>query len=73
VLPVDKTVALTVLVGASAPPAVSVMMFPARYGYDEKYAAELFSVSTLIGIVSIPLMCFLYDWFSRLIAPLLPY
>lgn len=73
ILPVDNMVALTVLVGVSAPPAVSVMMFPARYGYDESYAAELFSVSTLIGIVSIPLMCFLYDWFSRLIAPFLPY
>ena len=72
-LPVDRTVALTVLVGAAAPCAVSIMMFAAKYECDEKYAAELFSVCTLISIISIPLMCFLYEWFSGLVIPLLPY
>lgn len=72
-LPVDRTVALTVLVGASAPPAVSIMMFAAKYRCDELYAAEYFSVCTLISIVSIPLMCFLYEWAGSLVSPLLPY
>ncbi len=72
-LPVDRIVALTVLVGAAAPCAVSIMMFAAKYQCDEKYAAEFFSVCTLLSIATIPLMCFLYEWFSTLIIPLLPY
>lgn len=72
-LPVSETVALTVLVGAAAPPAVSIMMFAARYACDEFYAAELFSVSTIVSIVTIPCMCFLYSWLAPLAAPFLPY
>lgn len=72
-LPIDRTVALTILVGASAPCAVSIMMFAAKYECDEHYAAELFSVCTLISIVTIPLMCFLYEWFSGLTSAVLSY
>ena len=72
-LPIDRTVALTVLVGASAPCAVSIMMFAAKYECGEHYAAEFFSVCTLISIVTIPLTCFLYEWFSVFVSPILPY
>ena len=72
-LPVGEMVALTVLMGAAAPPAVAIMMFAARHKCDELYAAELFSVCTLIGIVSIPLICFFYQWLHSLLLPLIPY
>ena len=72
-LPLEDTVALTVLVGAAAPPAVSIMMFAAKYQCDELYAAELFSVSTIISILSIPSMCFLYTWLDGFISMFLPF
>lgn len=73
VLPIDQNVALTMLVAAATPAAVSIMMFAARFGSDELYAAELFSVGTLLSIATIPLICFLYSCFRGLILPVLPY
>jgi len=72
-LPIDRTVALTILVGASAPSAVSIMMFAAKYDCDAHYAAEVFSVNTLISIATIPLMCFIYELVNPLVHTFLPY
>lgn len=56
---VDYKVAMTVFVAAACPTGSSVTMFAGRYDEDEYYAADLFMISTLFSLITIPLMAML--------------
>ena len=60
-LPVSDVVASTMLIASSAPCATAVMMFAVRYRSDELYASEFFGVSTLLSVVTMPIIILHYQ------------
>lgn len=58
---VDRMAALTVLVGAACPTGAMISMFALQYDRDSKYATELFTISTVLSAITIPLMMLVGD------------
>lgn len=56
VLPLDLTLKLTILICAACPTAANTMLFANRFGGDEKIASHIFTVTTLLSVVTIPLI-----------------
>lgn len=52
----DPVIALTVLIGAACPAGATGTMFALQYHKDSRYFSELLALSTLVSLVSIPLM-----------------
>jgi predicted permease len=55
-LPLDRTVQTALLLSASCPTAISVMLFSARFGGDCAGSSGLIAKTTLFSIVSMPLV-----------------
>ncbi len=58
---INETVMKVVLILASAPAASSATMFAERFGCDAAYAGKLVTVSTVLSIVSMPLLLLLLE------------
>lgn len=56
VLGADQTIALTVLIATACPSAAMGTMFALEYQRDSKYASELFAITTVLSLVTIPLV-----------------
>lgn len=56
VLPVDATIALTVLTAACAPVGSNVAVYAQVYGEDYPYACQSVAMSTLFSVVTMPLI-----------------
>ncbi len=52
----DETVATAVLISAACPTATVTTLFAAKFGLDAGYASEVVSVSTLLSVITIPLI-----------------
>ena len=59
VLPVEPVVEMVVVIMASAPAATSATMFAEKYDCDAAYVSRLVTLSTLISIVTMPLVLLL--------------
>lgn len=55
-VPVSEKIRLVTVLGISAPTAAISTMFAVKYKKDVGYAAELFAISTVSAIVTMPLM-----------------
>lgn len=55
-LGVNRTIALTVLVATACPSAAMGTMFALQYQRDSNYATELFAITTVLSLVTIPLV-----------------
>lgn len=55
-LPINQTVLTTAILGVACPTAATGTMFALRYNKDAVYASEIFAITTLASIVSIPLV-----------------
>jgi len=55
-LPLNPVMLLTIIIASACPVGASCTMFALRYGKDSIYASQLFIVSTLLAILSIPLV-----------------
>lgn len=55
-LPLNPVMLLTIIIASACPVGASCTMFALRYGKDSIYASQLFIVSTLLAIISIPLV-----------------
>ena len=64
--PVDTIVEMTVLAAASAPCAAICTMMSLTYKRNAAYASEIFGVSTLLSVATMPLMMVLYEALSRI-------
>lgn len=64
---IDKTVLLTIIVAASAPSATMCTLFSIRYDRNTAYASEIFALTTVLSVVTMPLMVKVYDLLSGLI------
>lgn len=61
-IPGSKIAVMSILVCASAPTAVSVMMLPANFGYSSKYASQLTCFTTLLSILTLPFIMTVAEW-----------
>jgi predicted permease len=64
---IDRTVLLTIIVAASAPSATMCTLFSIRYDRNTAYASEIFALTTVLSVVTMPLMVKVYDLLSGLI------
>ena len=64
--PVDTIVEMTVLAAASAPCAAICTMMSLTYKRNAAYASEIFGVSTLLSVATMPLMMVIYETMSRI-------
>lgn len=55
----DETVATAVLISAACPTATVTTLFAAKFGLDAEYASEVVSISTILSIVTVPLIMML--------------
>ncbi|MXP77731.1 hypothetical protein GN277_20970 [Lachnospiraceae bacterium WCA-9-b2] len=55
-IPVSDEVKTVMILAASCPVGVTGSLFALRYGKDAVYASELFAMSTIISIVTVPFM-----------------
>lgn len=55
-LPVDATIALTVLTAASAPVGANVAVYAQVYGEDYPYACQTVALSTILSVASMPVI-----------------
>lgn len=55
-VPVDETVKTIMVLSTACPVGVTGSLFALRYGKDAVYASELFAMSTIISIVTVPFM-----------------
>ena len=58
---VDTTVALTMIIAVACPTALGGAMMAMNYDKDYKYATEIFAVSTLLAMVTIPAVIFIAE------------
>ena len=56
ILGIDKTVSSAVLVTASCPVAVVTTLFANKYNSDAPYSSQIVSISTILSIITIPLV-----------------
>lgn len=56
---IKHDVAYTTLIAAACPTATSVTMMSIRYNKNYKYASEIFSFTTILSMISIPIVTFL--------------
>lgn len=56
----DELVAKAILIAAACPTASATALLAAKYDLDTAYATEVVSVTTIISIISIPLVLMLY-------------
>ncbi len=63
VLPIDSDVAYTTLVAAACPTATSLTMMAIRFERNYTYASEIFSLSTVLSVVTIPAVTYVAGFF----------
>lgn len=54
--PLDYTVAYTILIAAACPTSTTTTMLCIRFHHNYRYASEIFSFTTVLSILSIPLI-----------------
>ena len=61
-LPIDQTVEMTVTAAAAAPSAAICTMMSLSYDRNAAYASEIFGLTTLLSIATMPVMMMAYGW-----------
>ncbi|MBR3629786.1 MAG: AEC family transporter [Oscillospiraceae bacterium] len=61
-LPAEPTVEMTVIAAAAAPSAAICTMMSLSYNRNAAYASEIFGVTTLLSVATMPLMMVVYGW-----------
>ena len=52
----EMTIALTVIIAAACPTGAMVTMFALQYKQDSNYASELFTITTVLSLITIPIV-----------------
>lgn len=66
---ISGTVINVVLIAAAAPTASATIMFSYKYGHDAEYAAHHFTVSTILSILTMPLILLVAELMTALLVP----
>lgn len=67
-LPLDDTLLTTILIASACPSASMAVLFAGIYGKDVETASNIFTMTTLVSIVSIPAVILLKGLLSGLLA-----
>lgn len=59
IFPFDHTVAYTTLIAAACPTATTLTLMTIRFNRDYTYASEIFSLTTVLSIITIPIVTFI--------------
>jgi len=57
-VPVSRTVRLAVLIASACPAGAMTTMFALQYDRDSNYASELFAITTVLSLITIPIVVF---------------
>lgn len=60
---IPRIVILTSVLAAACPTAVTINLFSIRYGKNYFYASELFTMTTILSLITIPLVMSIADFF----------
>lgn len=60
-LNIDSTVLMTVTIAAACPTAATGTLFALNYGRDSLYASELFVVTTILSVATLPVVSLLFN------------
>lgn len=61
----DAVTINTIVIAAAAPTASSAIMFSYKYGRDSNYASNHFTLSTIVGIVTMPIILALSEFMTN--------
>lgn len=61
-IPVEKIYIMTIITAISCPTAATGSMFAIQYNKNSQYASELFTMATVLSLLTIPLMILLAGW-----------
>lgn len=64
-LPIDNMILTTTVIAVSCPVAATGMLFALRFQKNHLYASELYSVSTITSLITIPLLMFFAGLFIK--------
>ena len=64
-LPFDEKLKTTILILSACPSGANGMLFANRFGGDAKTASNVFTVTTIAGILCIPLMVMASEWITN--------
>ncbi|OJF76238.1 MAG: hypothetical protein BKP49_08850 [Treponema sp. CETP13] len=56
----DSTIVISILIGTACPAGAMTTMLALSYNKDSEYASSIFSITTLLCIVTIPLLVFVF-------------
>ena len=60
-LPLSETVLLTTLIQIACPTGATSVMWATKFGLDAGYASKIVSVTTILSVISIPFVVFLFQ------------
>lgn len=63
---IDRTVILTTILALACPTATTCTMLTLKYRKNSVYAAEIFAVSTLLSVLTLPLVIYIQELISGL-------
>lgn len=64
-LPIDHMILTTTVIAAACPVAATGMLFALRFNKNHLYASELYTVSTITSLVTIPILMFFAGFFIK--------
>lgn len=64
-LKIDSKIAYPILIASACPTATTTTMMAIRYDKNYTYASEIFSVSTILSMLSIPCITFIAEFFIK--------
>lgn len=62
-IPLDNTLRTTILISTSCPTAATTMLFASKYQGDVEMASNVFTITTLMSILSMPIVIFIAQSF----------
>lgn len=63
-IPMPRVVLITSVLAAACPTAATINLFSIRFDKNYMYASELFAISTIASIITIPLVMIIANWIS---------
>lgn len=61
-LPIDRETAYTTLIASACPTATTLTIMSIRFGRNYTYASEIFSFTTVLSVITIPIITFIADF-----------
>lgn len=64
-LPIDLTLKTVILIASGCPTATNTMLFANRFGGDAKKGSHMFTISTILSVISLPIVVTIASFFLK--------